>query len=241
MLKKQVYLLIALAFVLLVFENCQTEQAKPKKEKVVQKELPKKKKQPTKKVVEVPKEKDLDTINSKNTVAFLKAYGKENPETIVVFETRLGDIKIRLYKDTPLHRANFIFLSKTGYFNTTCFHRIVPGFIVQGGSSDHPSTRRLRNKYKTYTIPAEMKSHRTHKYGALAAAREWDHNPTKRSSAFEFYMIQDKRGSHHLEGEHTVFGEIIQGFSTMEKIAKLETDKKEWPLVDVFINAKVIK
>ena len=54
-------------------------------------------------------------------------------------------------------------------------------------------------------------------------------------------MIQDKRGSHHLDGEHTIFGEIIEGFNTMEKIAKLDTDKKEWPLEEVFIKAEVIK
>lgn len=158
----------------------------------------------------------------------------------MLFETRLGNIKIRLYKDTPLHRASFIFLTKTGYFSTTCFHRIVPGFIVQGGNSDHPITRKKRIKYN-YRIPAEMKSYHKHKYGSLAAARQWENNPKKISSPFEFYMIQDKRGSHHLDGEHTIFGEIIEGISTMEKIAKLETDNKEWPLEEVFIKATVIR
>ena len=92
-----------------------------------------------------------------------------------------------------------------------------------------------------YRIPAEIKTHRKHKYGALAAARQWDNNPNKTSSPFEFYMIQDKRGSHHLDGEHTIFWEIIDGFKTMENIAKLDTDKKEWPLEEVFIKAEVIK
>ena len=170
----------------------------------------------------------------------MKAYGKLNKETLILFKTRLGDIKIKLYEETPLHRASFVFLTKTGYFNTTSFHRIVPNFIVQGGNSDHPKTRKLRIKYN-YRIPAEIKSHRKHKYGALAAARQWENNPSKTSSPFEFYMIQDKRGSHHLDGEHTIFGEIIEGFETMEKIAKLDADKKEWPLEEVFIKAKVIK
>tara|TARA_R110000787_G_scaffold204931_2_gene315416 strand:- start:47 stop:703 length:657 start_codon:yes stop_codon:yes gene_type:complete len=199
-----------------------------KKEKIVTKEKEKK------------KEKELDTINKKNAVSFLKAYGKLNPETIVLIETRLGNITIKLYKESPLHRASFIFLTKTGYFNTTAFHRIVPDFIVQGGNSDFPITRKLRMKYN-YRIPSEMKPHRKHKYGALAAARQWENNPNKISSPFEFYMIKDKRGSHHLDGEHTIFGEIIEGFTTMEKIAELETDKKEWPLKEVFIKASVLK
>tara|TARA_R110001632_G_scaffold10559_5_gene39029 strand:- start:57 stop:713 length:657 start_codon:yes stop_codon:yes gene_type:complete len=199
-----------------------------KKEKIITKEKEKK------------KVKELDTINKKNAVSFLKAYGKLNPETIVLIETRLGNITIKLYKESPLHRASFIFLTKTGYFNTTAFHRIVPDFIVQGGNSDFPITRKLRMKYN-YRIPSEMKPNRKHKYGALAAARQWENNPNKISSPFEFYMIKDKRGSHHLDGEHTIFGEIIEGFTTMEKIAKLETDKKEWPLKEVFIKASVLK
>lgn len=86
-----------------------------------------------------------------------------------------------------------------------------------------------------------MKPHHKHNYGALAAARQWENNPDKVSSPFEFYMIQDKRGSHHLDGEHTIFGEIIEGLNVMEKIAKLETDNKEWPVKEVFIEASVIK
>ena len=209
-------------------ENPQLKKTIIKEEKVVKKV--------SKKIIV----KGTDTINKSNAISFLKAYGDLNKETIVLFKTRLGDIKIKLYNDTPLHRASFVFLTKTGYFNTTSFHRIVPNFIVQGGNSDHPKTRKLRMKYN-YRIPAEIKSHRRHKYGALAAARQWENNPNKTSSPFEFYMIQDKRGSHHLDGEHTIFGEIIDGFKTMEKIAKLDADKKEWPLEEVFIKAEVIK
>tara|TARA_R110002073_G_scaffold8207_3_gene45769 strand:+ start:51118 stop:51780 length:663 start_codon:yes stop_codon:yes gene_type:complete len=220
-----------------MFSQCKQKEVKTEAPVKI---TPKKISKPAPIVKEIPKEKELDTINSKNVVPFLKAYGKQNPETIVLFETRLGNIKIRLYKDTPLHRASFIFLTKTGYFSTTSFHRVVPEFIVQGGNSDHPITRKKRIKYN-YRIPAEMKSYHKHNYGSIAAARQWENNPKKISSPFEFYMIQDKRGSHHLDGEHTIFGEIIEGLSTMEKIAKLETDKKEWPIRDVFIKATVVK
>jgi peptidylprolyl isomerase len=219
---------------MLLFSNCDKKENSPVNTVI------KKTEKATKKKPQKQQEKELDTINKDNAVSFLEAYGKLNPETIVHIETRLGNLKIKLYPETPLHRASFVFLTKTGYFNTTAFHRIVPNFIVQGGNSDFPITRKLRMKYN-YRIPAEMKPNRTHKYGALAAARQWENNPNKISSPFEFYMIQDKRGSHHLDGEHTIFGEIMEGFDTMEKIAKLETDKKEWPLKEVFIKASVIR
>tara|TARA_B110000003_G_scaffold209487_1_gene208387 strand:+ start:197 stop:901 length:705 start_codon:yes stop_codon:yes gene_type:complete len=234
MLNISKYTIVFLLFFLFVSlacdlkENSQLKKTIKKEEKVVKKVA--------KKIIV----KGIDTINKSNAISFLKAYGDLNKETIVLFKTRLGDIKIKLYDDTPLHRASFVFLTKTGYFNTTSFHRIVPNFIIQGGNSDHPKTRKLRIKYN-YRIPAEIKSHRRHKYGALAAARKWENNPNKISSPFEFYMIQDKRGSHHLDGEHTIFGEIIDGFKTMEKIANLDADKKEWPLQEVFIKAKVIE
>ena len=234
MFKIPKYIVIFLSYCSICFFSCQQQ------EKTVVKTVPVVKKKITKKKIETNLQKTTDTINKTNVIPFLKAYGKLNKESIILFKTRLGDIKIKLYKETPLHRSSFLFLTKTGYFNTTSFHRIVPDFIVQGGNSDHPMTRKLRIKYN-YRIPAEIKPYRKHKYGALAAARQWENNPKKLSSPFEFYMIQDKRGSHHLDGEHTIFGEIIEGFTTMEKIAKLETDKKEWPLEEVFISAKVIK
>ena len=177
----------------------------------------------------------------KNTVEFLTAYGKVNPETQVLFKTRLGDLKIRLYNDTPLHRASFIFLTKEGYFSTTSVHRIVENFVVQGGNSEAPSTRKLRRKFNSYTLPAEFRKNRTHIYGAIAAARDWDDNPKKRSTPFEFYFVQDKNGSHHLNREHTVFGEIISGFSTLEKIAKEKVGKDEWPIQNVYFDASVIR
>lgn len=233
--------LLFLFLSIVLFSGCNSNQPKEKKapeipkQEIVEKEVVK---EEVKK--EEPKPVETDTLNNSNKIEFLTAYGKLNPETIVLFKTRLGNIKIKLYKDTPLHRASFIFLTKTGYFSTTCFHRVVPGFIVQGGNSDFPITRKKRMKYN-YRIPAEMKPYHKHNYGSLAAARQWENNPDKVSSPFEFYMIQDKRGSHHLDGEHTIFGEIIEGLNVMEKIAKLETDNKEWPVKDVFIDASVIR
>ena len=184
--------------------------------------------------------KSPDSINHKNAVDFLIAYGDNDKANKVLLKTRLGNITVQLYEDTPLHRANFIFLSDVGYFNTTCFHRVVPDFIVQGGNSENSKTLRIRNKYENYTIPPEFRSHRKHKYGALAAARDWEDNPSKKSNPFEFYIIQGKQGAYHLDGEHTVFGEVISGFDVLDKIVNLKAGRDQWPLKDVFIDAKVI-
>jgi len=192
-----------------------------------------------KEMVEVPK-KDLDTINKKNAIDFLIHYGKLNPETKVVLKTRLGDITIKLYSNTELHRANFIFLIKTGYFDTTCFYRVVPNFIIQGGNSENRNTLSYRNKYKHYRVPAELHNNNKHKYGAVAAARDWENNLAKKSTPFEFYIVQNKKGAHHLDGEHTVFGKVISGFSAIDKIANLRAGGDEWPLKDVFIKAIVL-
>lgn len=184
---------------------------------------------------------EVDSINSKNVVSFLTEYGKQNKENQVLIKTRLGNIKVKLFDDTPLHRANFIFLSKIGYFDTTCFYRVVPDFIIQGGNSENMNTLAYRNKYKHYKLPAEFISKRKHKYGALAAARDWENNPHKKSTAFEFYIVQNKKGAHHLDGEHTVFGEVISGFKVIDKIVNLNAGGDEWPYEDVFIEVSVIK
>ena len=186
------------------------------------------------------KPKPKDSINKKNAVAFLKIYGKQNKESKVLLKTRLGDIVIQLYDDTPLHRASFIFLTKMGYFNTTCFYRVVPDFIIQGGESERLDTQRYKARYHRYKIPPEFRDNRKHGYGAVALARDWKNNPNKNSTAFEFYIVQNRQGAHHLDGEHTVFGKVISGFETIDKIVNLEAGSDEWPLDDVFMNIEVI-
>ena len=186
------------------------------------------------------KSKPKDSINKKNAVAFLNIYGKQNKESKVLLKTRLGNITIQLYDDTPLHRASFIFLTKMGYFNTTCFYRVVPDFIIQGGESERLDTQRYKARYRRYKIPPEFRNNRKHDYGAVALARDWKNNPNKNSTAFEFYIVQNRQGAHHLDGEHTVFGKVISGFETIDKIVNLEAGSDEWPLDDVFMNIEVI-
>lgn len=184
--------------------------------------------------------KRWDSLNKHNVEAFFSEYGKSNKETKVRITTKFGDIDLLLYKDTPIHRANFIFLTKIGYFNTTVFYRVAKNFVVQGGNSDDIYTMKQRHKYGNYLIKPEFRPHRKHKYGALAAARHWENNPNMLSSPFEFYMVQDKKGANHLNNLHTVFGEVTAGFSTLEKISKVEVGVDEWPKVDVKMTVSIM-
>lgn len=185
------------------------------------------------------KKRTKDSLNNKNVVAFFTAYGKENPETKVRFKTRLGDIDIQLFTDTPLHRANFIFLTKKGYFNTTCFHRVVPNFIAQGGNSESFETSKFRNKYKNYRLPPEFRKNHKHVRGSIAIARDWDDNPKKLSTPFEFYITV--KSEPHLNFEHTVFGKVIKGMDVVDKITKVKRGKDDWPNEDIFIHAEILK
>lgn len=176
-----------------------------------------------------------------NAIHFLKWYGEKNQEKKVLIETRLGDIEILLFDETPLHRANFIYLTKRGYFNTTYFHRVVKNFIIQGGNSDEKETGKFKKKIGKYLIPAEFNKSLKHHYGALAAARSWDDNPEKLSNPYEFYIIQNKNGSHHLDGEHTVFGKVVKGFDVVDLIGSQEIDAGEFPLLNILMKVSVIK
>ncbi len=117
--------------------------------------------------------------------------------TIVLIQTDLGDIKIKLYDETPKHRDNFIKLVKEGYLDSTLFHRVIRDFMIQGGDPDSKHAEagaHLGEGGPDYTIPAEFVFPKCfHKKGALAAAREGDQvNPEKASSGSQFYIVQGK-------------------------------------------------
>ncbi len=110
----------------------------------------------------------------------------------VKIQTMLGDIIVRLYDETPLHRDNFVKLAKEGYYDGTLFHRVIKDFMVQGGDPDSkgaPAGKMLGMGGPDYTIEAEIKDNLFHKRGALAAARQGDQvNPERRSSGSQFYI-----------------------------------------------------
>jgi peptidylprolyl isomerase len=183
----------------------------------------------------------ITKITNENAIAFLKDYGNKNPETKVKISTRLGAIYVQLYTDTPLHRANFIYLVKQDYFSETFFHRVVPNFIIQGGNSDLPATNRKRYILGAdYLLPAEIKH--PHVYGTLSGAKEYRENPDKKSHPYEFFIFLGKPVSkRHLDGSYTVFGKVTKGMDIVEKIANLAADTGDWPLQNVYISAEIIK
>jgi cyclophilin family peptidyl-prolyl cis-trans isomerase len=117
-------------------------------------------------------------------------------DTLVVIATSFGDIKVKLYKETPLHRRNFLRLAQAGFYDSLLFHRVIQDFMIQGGdplSKRAPAGTPLGNGENGYTLEAEIVPGKFHKKGALAAARLGDDvNPTKRSSGCQFYLVQGK-------------------------------------------------
>ena len=112
----------------------------------------------------------------------------------VKISTKYGDMVAELYDETPIHRDNFIKLVKEGFYDGTLFHRVIPGFMIQGGdpvSKDDTPNTRIGNGGPGYTLPAEFNSQFFHKKGALAAARMGDAvNPKKESSGSQFYIVE---------------------------------------------------
>ncbi len=181
-------------------------------------------------------------ITNENVVSFLTEYGKNNPETKVLISTRFGDIEIELYKDTPLHRANMIYLVKQHYFDETFFHRVVPNFIIQAGSSDLVSTPRKRKALgNDYLLPAEIIQGRIHEYGTVSGAKEYRENPDNRTAPYEFFIfLGPKSSTSHLNGKYTIFGKVTKGMDVVEEISKVKADDGDWPLNNIYITAKVL-
>lgn len=123
--------------------------------------------------------------------------GKLPEGAIVEIQTSLGNMKVLLYNETPLHRDNFIKLAEQGYLDSTLFHRVINSFMIQGGDPDSKAAKPgqfLGNGGPGYTIPAEFNPKFYHKKGVLAAAREGDQvNPKKASSGSQFYIVQGKK------------------------------------------------
>lgn len=120
----------------------------------------------------------------------------KNKEHEALIETGFGTMKIKLYNETPLHRDNFIKLTKEDFYNGLLFHRVINGFMIQGGDPDSKTAapeQQLGGGDLGYTIPAEINPKFFHRRGVIAAARQGDNvNPEKRSSSSQFYILQGK-------------------------------------------------
>jgi peptidyl-prolyl cis-trans isomerase B (cyclophilin B) len=150
-------------------------------------------------------------------------------DQVAVVETKLGKIVIEFYdKDAPKTVANFIKLAKDGFYNGTTFHRVIPGFMIQGGDPNSKSADRSTHGTggPGYTIEAEIK--RDHTRGTVATARLGDQvNPDKRSSGSQFFINVKDNG--FLNGGYTVFGNVIAGMDVADKIANVPRDERDNP------------
>ncbi len=189
----------------------------------------------------------------------------QEKETLVLIKTTKGNITVKLYNDTPLHRDNFIKLINEGWYNNSPFHRVINNFMIQGGHNEDGSVD------PGYTIPAEFRPNHIHKKGALAAARQGDQvNPKKASSGCQFYIVQGQvlteahiemykqrygltftpeqveayttvGGTPHLDGEYTVFGEVVEGLEVIDAIAKVKTGYMDVPVEPVTMTIEILK
>ena len=164
---------------------------------------------------------------------------KLEEEPIFDIQTNLGMIKVKLYSKTPKHKANFEKLALSGFYDGILFHRVIDGFMIQGGDPNTKDTT-LVEKYGQggpgYTIPAEIIPDYRHKKGALAAARRGDAaNPERESSGSQLYLVQSEETCAQLDGAYTVFGETVEGLDVIDRIAKVATDRRDRPISDVRI------
>lgn len=200
----------------------------------------------------------------------------------VLIETSLGNIRLELYNETPLHRDNFLKLVKSGFYDSLLFHRVIKDWVIQAGdpvSKHAPKGVLLGDSSPNYLIPAEFTvPYHYHKRGALGMAREGDDvNPERSSCSSQFYIVWGRtyRGSElsniqakldeqtdgqvqidsemseeyktnggapSLDGQYTIFGEVIEGMDVVDKIRRVMTDKHDRPIDDVrIIKATIIK
>lgn len=202
-------------------------------------------------------------------------------EEMVIISTKYGEMVVRLYDDTPLHKENFLKLAQEGFYDGLLFHRVIRSFMIQGGdpnSRDANKGAALGNGGPGYTIPAEFNPNHIHKKGALSAARQGDAvNPERESSGSQFYIVQGKTveestlmrmaaqkrpkpgeesfsyteeqkkyyaeigGTPHLDGEYTVFGEVIEGLNIIDSITTEQVDGRSRPIEDITMSMKMTK
>lgn len=185
---------------------------------------------------------------------------KKDRRRDVALETTYGTVVLRLHAETPLHRDNFLRLVKSGFYDSILFHRVIAQFMIQAGdpaSKQAQPAQRLGGGGPAYTLPAEIKAHLYHHKGALAAARTGDDvNPTRRSGASQFYIVQGKTwtdqqldplesgrvkraftpeqravyktkgGTPQLDNQYTVFGFVVKGQEVVDRIATTAVNRQ---------------
>lgn len=243
-------LLIFSVVSLLLFNECGSENGKKKalsdKEKNTENTIQSSgtKDTPVEKNKEIKKEEIIEEailLNDQNAIPFFFDYQKQNLEDKVRITTRFGNIDLQLFKNTPYHRANFIYLTKKGYFNGTTFHRVVPGFIIQGGNSDRMETAKKRAEIGKYLLPPDTRKGYKHHRGVISMPSSEIENPHKLASPYEFFIVQQAPGAYHLDGSYTVFGKVIAGMEVVDEINKQRIDNREAPLTNVIMEVSILQ
>lgn len=202
--------------------------------------------------------------------ALLWSCTEDGPAQAVI-HTDIGDIKVELYDSTPKHRDNFIKLAKEGFYDSLLFHRVIPGFMIQGGdpnSKNAAPRQTLGDGGPGYTLDAEIGA--PHYKGALAAARLGDQqNPERKSSGSQFYIVEgrpinesllnnmtkqtgmqytpeqqqqyyERGGYPPLDGQYTVFGEVVEGMDVVSKIAAAPRNSMDRPKEDIRMSVEIL-
>jgi peptidyl-prolyl cis-trans isomerase B (cyclophilin B) len=188
----------------------------------------------------------MNFINAKNIYRFNISFlllimstfiFAEEPVPTSVIETKFGNIELRFFPDdAPKHVDNFLTLARSGFYDGTIFHRVIPGFMIQGGD---PLTKGTdKSLYGTggpdYKIPSEFNK-RPHKRGVLSMARSQDPN----SAGSQFFIVV--KDSKFLDGQYTVFGEVTEGIDIVDQIVSQKRDSKDNPLERIQINIRLIE
>ncbi len=149
--------------------------------------------------------------------------------------TRLGDLYIWLYQETPVHRQNFIELAESGYWDDYSFNRVIEGFVAQGGCPDTPEGF----AYSIHLLEPEFQPQLRHVYGTFAAGR--DNNPGKLSAGCQFYVVHDADGIARLDDNYTIYGFVFDGMDVVDQIVAVETDGSDEPLVTIDLDVNIIE
>jgi len=180
--------------------------------------------------------KALKKVEKKKVAA--EKFAKLPAEPVFDIVTNYGTMRVKLYSKTPKHRDNFAKLSLEGYYDGLLFHRVINGFMIQGGdplTRDTTAVSRYGTGGPDYKIPAEFVPEYRHAKGALAAARQGDRaNPYRESSGSQFYIVQNEAACAQLDGAYTVFGQTVSGLDVIDKIAAVRTHKGEPPFPNDF-------
>lgn len=149
-------------------------------------------------------------------------------------ETIHGKILIKFHEETPLHKASFIELASKGYWDSLTFNRVIPNFVAQGGC---PDTEEGFTDPE-YLLQPEFHPELRHIYGAVGAGR--DDNPDKISARCQFYIVQNKSGLHRLDGNYTVFGQVIHGMDIIDRIVNVSRDQMNQPLELITLKIDIV-